>query len=96
MSPQLGSLSPYRGMVGQAASEILISPPTLTLTEAVATSALTVAESVAVMLAAPPASTAESPITPDPLVLVIVLVAPTPATKERVHAALAAAGLIGG
>ena len=62
-----------------AASEILTSPPTDTLSAALTTVALTVAESVAEMLTAPSASTEDAPITPASMVLVIVLVTPTPA-----------------
>ena len=61
-----------------AVRDILTSPPTDTLTDAVATSALMLAESVAMILAAPPAVTGELPTTPDSMVLLIVFVAPTP------------------
>ena len=62
-----------------AASEILTSPPTDTLSAALTTVALTVAESVAEMLTAPSASTEDVPMTPASMVLIIVLVTPTPA-----------------
>ena len=58
---------------------VTVELPAATLNAAVATSESTLAESVALMLAAPPASTLDPPMTPASIVLLIVLVAPTPA-----------------